>query len=113
MVHTNVQAELAKAAYHFPSDLVLSSATTHPPCVFLLVHRFFPTLQLRVRVPVLTRISPYATACTPVILLGHGHLPPAQRQKTTRVSPALTAPGTRGRTLTQSWKAEVATCCAT
>lgn len=78
-----------------PVDLVLNFATAHPLCVFPLVHRFFPTLQLWVTDPVLTRIGPDATACTPVILLGHGHLSPAQRQKTTCMSPALTAPGTQ------------------
>lgn len=111
MMATNVQTEVAKAAYHFPSDLVLSSGTTHPPCVFPHVHRFSPALKLRVRVPALTRISPDAAACTPVILLGHGHLPPAQRQMT-HVSPGLTAPGTRGWAPAQGWMSEMATCCA-
>lgn len=83
MVHTNVQGELAKAVQHCPSDLVLSSTTTHSLGIFPPVCRFFPTLQLQVRLPALTRISPDATTCTPVILLGHSHLPPAQRQKTT------------------------------
>lgn len=113
MVHIDVPAKLTKAAHHFPSDLVLSSATTHPVCIFPLVRRFFPTFLLQVRVPALTRISPDATACTPVILLGHGHLPPAQRQKMTCVSPALTAPGTREQALAQGWMAEMATCSAT
>lgn len=81
VMHSEVQAELEKAAEHRPSDLVLSSATTHPFCILPLVHQLFPTLQLQVRVPALTRISPDATARTPVILLGYSHLPPAQRQK--------------------------------
>lgn len=38
MVHTNMQAKLIKPPYHFPSVLVLSSATTHPLCIFPLVY---------------------------------------------------------------------------
>lgn len=106
-----VQAELAKAAYCFPRDPVLSSATIHTHWVFLLIHKFFSTLQLQV--PALTRIGPDATACTPVILLGHGHLPPAQRQKTTCMSPVLMSLGTRGQALAQVWVAKTVTCFTT